>query len=600
MPYTALILSAGYGNRMKPFTLDKHKSLLEVSGKTILGMIIESLISYGVKNFCIVTGYKAKDIVDYVSKNYRNINVDYVHNKDFYKTNNIFSVSLALNKLKTEDDILLIESDLIFKKEILKSLFNSKYKNAALVSKYVLGMDGTVIDKDQDKVIAVYPPHLHGKEFNFKNKYKTLNIYKFANKFVFGEFKKMLSFYASNIDSSCYYELILGLLIYMNREEIYAIEVDSYSWAEVDDPNDLSVAEYIFNIDNRKKILENSHGGYWNYPVEDFTYIRNFYYPTSSMISSMKRYLDKLIFNYGSSQEILNRKIALLEGFDMKFTIALSGAAQIYPIMRNYFGDKKIALPDITFGEYSRFFENTNLYNDLFDNNYDLESAINLSDLICIVNPNNPTGKIYSSEFIYKNAKNNLNKIFIIDESFIDYSDENSIINFLNDDALDNVIVIKSLSKAHGVPGLRLGYIFTRNKELYDYIIKNIPIWNMNSIAEYFLEISLKYKSDLKKSFVSAKKDRDYLIQRLNEISFIDNVFESHASFVTFLVKNKYWSESLSEYLLKTHNIYLKELSRVKEVNSKYFRVALTNVKNIDYFIDSLKMYSIFKNKVFK
>ena len=63
----------------------------------------------------------------------------------------------------------------------------------------------------------------------------------------------------------------------MNREEIYAIEVDSYDWAEVDD-YDLFVAEFIFNNKNRKKILESAHGGYWNFPVEDYTYIRNFYY----------------------------------------------------------------------------------------------------------------------------------------------------------------------------------------------------------------------------------------------------------------------------------------------------------------------------------
>ena len=153
-------------------------------------MLIDSLINYGIKNFCIVTGYRSNDIIEFVKEKYNSINVKYVHNNDFYKTNNIYSVSLALNKLKTDDDILLIDSDLIFKKEVLELLFDSKYKNTALVSKYIQGMDGTVIDKYEDKVVAVYPPHLHGNDFNFKDKYKTLNIYKFANKFVFGEFKK--------------------------------------------------------------------------------------------------------------------------------------------------------------------------------------------------------------------------------------------------------------------------------------------------------------------------------------------------------------------------------------------------------------------------
>ena len=599
MPYTALILAAGYGNRMKPFTNKRHKSLIEVAGNTILGMIIESLIYYGIENYCIVTGYKSEEIIEFVSKKFKNINVNYVYNNDFYKTNNIYSVSLALNELDTNDDIFLIESDLIFKKEIIKTLFNSKYENAALISKYVLGMDGTVIDKIGDKISAVYPPHLHDKEFNFKDKYKTLNIYKFSNKFVFGEFKKMLSFYAANIDSSCYYELILGLLIYMNREKIYAIEVDSYDWAEVDDPNDLSVAEFIFDTKNRKKILEKSHGGYWNFPIEDFTFIRNFYYPTDSMISSMNRYIDKLIFNYGSSQLILNRKVSFLESCSDDSIIALSGAAQVYPILRNYFGDKKVAMPDITFGEYTRVFKYTNLYNDLFNDNYDLNSVINISDIVCIINPNNPTGKLIDTDCIYDKARNNKDKIFIIDESFIDYSDQPTIINFLDDDPLENILVIKSLSKAHGVPGLRLGYIYTKNKLIYNYIMNNLPIWNMNSIAEYFLEISLKYRSDLKQSFIHAKSDRSYLVENLKNIPFISKVLDSNASFVTFLIKDPRWSNGLSEYLLFSHNIYLKELSRIKDKNGKYFRVALTNIIKIDLLINSLQEYFISKQKEF-
>ena len=241
-------------------------------------------------------------------------------------------------------------------------------------------------------------------------------------------------------------------------------------------------------------------------------------------------------------------------------------------------------------------FENINLYNDLFENNYDLDFAINISDLVCFVNPNNPSGKLFQTDFIFKKAKKNLNKIFIIDESFIDYSNENSIINLLNEDPLENIIVIKSLSKAYGVPGLS-GYVFTKNKEIYDFIIKNIPIWNMNSLAENFLEISLKYKSDLQNSFARAKADREYLVKKLENISFIEKIFESQASFVTFYVKDRFWSDNLSEYLLDSHNIYLKELSRIENSNGKYFRVALTDVKGIDHFINSLKMYLI-DNKV--
>lgn len=597
MPFTALILAAGFGNRMKPLTQDKHKSLLEVAGKPILGRIIDSLIEYKIEHFCIVTGYKDQDIRKYILENYPSLNVFYIHNKDYYKTNNIHSVALALENINFKQDLLLIESDLVFESNVLCKLINSNYKNCALVSKYIMGMDGTVIAKSDDRINAVYPPHLHDKDFNFNNKYKTLNIYKFDKDFVYGEFKRFLTFYSSMIDNSCYYELILGIVIYMNRVSIHAVEVNPYDWAEVDDPNDLNIAEYIFNKKNKLKILSNSHGGYWNYPIIDMTYIRNFYYPTESMIAGMNRYFDKLIYNYGSSQEILNRKISYLELCDEENIIALSGAAQIYPILRNYFGDKKVAIPDLTFGEYRRIFKNIIYYNDLLDLNYSLEDAIDSSSVVCIINPNNPSGKIYETEYIFSLVKKYNSKFFFIDESFIDYSDQKSIKVLLEKNSFENIAILKSLSKAHGVPGLRIGYLYTKNRKFKEYIIHNLPIWNINSIAENFLELSLKYRSELHSSFQKAKIDREYLISKLKDIFFVTKIIDSHASFVTFLVEDKFWHEDLTNYLLESENLYLKEINNIEGFRGRFFRVALTSIDYIDIFIQAMKNYSLSKTK---
>ena len=55
------------------------------------------------------------------------------------------------------------------------------------------------------------------------------------------------------IDESCYYELILGIVIYMNRVRVAAVDVDFKDWAEVDDPNDLSTAEFLFNLEKELK-----------------------------------------------------------------------------------------------------------------------------------------------------------------------------------------------------------------------------------------------------------------------------------------------------------------------------------------------------------
>ena len=123
----------------------------------------------------------------------------------------------------------------------------------------------------------------------------------------------------------------------------------------------------FFNLKKREEILEKSHGGFWNYPISDLSYIRNSYYPTNSMLAHIRNSMKELIWNYGSSQEILNKKLSYLIGVSSKNIIALSGAAQIYPILRNIFIEKNISIPDITFGEYSRIFPDSLTYNDLFN-----------------------------------------------------------------------------------------------------------------------------------------------------------------------------------------------------------------------------------------
>ncbi|MDC3072981.1 NTP transferase domain-containing protein, partial [Prochlorococcus sp. AH-716-O10] len=411
--HIALILAAGFGNRMKPLTENNHKTLLKVAGETILGRILKNLEEELITDIFIVTGYRDKQLKEYIKQNFSHLNITFIHNPRYRETNNIYSLALALENIKVDKNLILIESDLIFKKDVLKKLLKSKFSNAALVSKYSTGMDGTVVGISNTYIKAVFPPHLHTEDFDFSDKYKTLNIYKFSSDFCNGDFRKFLTFYSSMIDESCYYELILGIVIYMNRISIAAVDVDVLDWAEVDDPNDLSSAEFLFNLNDRKNILEKSHGGFWNYPVDDYSYIRNFYYPTSSMFSHLRNSIRELIWNYGSSQEIINKKIAYLVGFPNQNIIALSGAAQIYPIIRNIFSGKKVCYPDITFGEYSRIFPKAINYADMFNEGKTLEESIIESDLVIVINPNNPSGKIYSTESIDSFAKRFPEKYFL-------------------------------------------------------------------------------------------------------------------------------------------------------------------------------------------
>lgn len=587
----AIILAAGYGGRMSPLTETVHKTLLKVNGQHIMNRIIDSLVKNDILEIIIVTGYKHKDLVKHLKSNYSKVNFQFINNPRYRETNNIYSLSIAFQKIKFDKDILLIESDLIFSENVIEKAIKSKYKNLALVSPYKTGLDGTVVQIDDNKITNLFPPHLQGSNFNLFDKYKTLNIYKFSKEFCKKEFKNLLIYYAKSIDDNCYYELILGILIYMQREEIYCEIINNNDWTEVDDPNDLTVAEFEFNKNKRISILEDTFGGYWNFDIIDFCFIRNMYFPTKSMISEIKNNVSFLLHNYGSKQSILNKKLSYVLQYNRDRLIALNGAAQIYPILSDILKDSSTLTPNPTFGEYPRVFNVTDTYSDTGEFDYSLvESKFENVSNIVMVNPNNPTGSIFKTTWILDMISKYPQKFFIIDESFIEFSDQPSIIESLEIESRDNVIVIRSMSKTYGLPGVRLGFIYTCDKKLNSKISSKIPIWNMNSVSEFFMEIILKNKLALKNSITKTKYDRKLFAKLLNDIEFIEEVYNSHANFILFRVNKKLKQNKLSEFLIKKHSIYIKDVSnKFASKENSYFRVAVRDFNDNNQLIKVLK-----------
>ncbi len=572
----AIILAAGYGNRMRPFTDQTHKTLLPVGERTILSRIIDGLIDNAITEIIMVTGFRAEELQEYLQSTYSDVTFSYVHNERYRETNNIFSLALAFDAIEITSDTIVIESDLIYDPSVIDRLLKSPYDNVALVDKFRSGMDGTVVTVDNNKVItSVIPPHLQDENFDFSDKYKTLNIYKFSQEFCKTSFKKLLSYYANVIDDNCYYELILGILIYMQKEVIHAGIVDDMVWAEVDDPNDLAVAEFVFNKD-RKKILEDRFGGFWNYDVLDYCFIRNMHFPDSSIISEMKNNLANLIHNYGSKQSFLNRKMSWFLLCKEERVLALNGASQIYPVLQQKFGQETVLVPKPGFGEYTRIFPNVEYYYDEIGiHTDDIEEKMGACSVVVIVNPNNPTGSEVSTDWIVATAKAHPQKTFIVDESFIEFSQFSSIIDTLEEQPLDNVVVVKSLSKSLGIPGVRLGYSYCCDAEFNNYVSSRIPIWNMNSLAEFTLEIILKHRKVLAQSIAETKRDRAKFTEGLQALSCVKEVYTSGANFLLLQLEDSCSCEDLVNTMLKEHSIYLKDVSNKFSKKGNFLRLAV-------------------------
>ena len=586
----AIILAAGYGNRMRPLTENQHKTLLKINDITIIDKIIDSLIFNSIKNIIVVTGYRSEELKKYLLNNYNDVNFKFVHNKDFRKTNNIFSLSLAFKNIKIESDIILIESDLIYDPKIIANLVKDSRKNVALVSKYQSGMDGTVVKLGLNKkIMEVIPPHLQDSDFSFSDKYKTLNIYKFSKDFTNNIFSKLLNYYSEVIDDNCYYELVLGILIYLQKEDIYSLTVDNNDWIEVDDTNDIRIAEYKFAKDQKKNILGDAWGGYWNYQIIDFSFIRNMYFPTPSMIADVKNNIEELIWNYGSSNKIFNQKLSYFLLKDENKLCALNGATQIYPFLNNMYSDSKVLIPNPTFGEYEKIFNNKEYYKDDGSFNFnEISKKIEENDLIVFVNPNNPTGTFIKSENIYNLIKKHPKKLFIIDESFIDFSNTISVSEISGSELLDNFLIIKSMSKSHGFPGVRIGYVYSNNLKLISGIKKSLPVWNFN-FAEYFLEIMLKYRNEFKKSIDKTIYDRQEFIKQMKLQSWVINVFHSGADFILVETSNKILE--LIDVLLQKESIYIRDISKKFNNNKTYFRFAVRTSKENSVMIDAINTY---------
>ena len=181
----ALMLAAGMGKRLGRYTKNATKCMVPVNGKTLIEYAIEALVKNNIKKMIIVVGYKSEVLIDFINSKFNkdNLNgmeIEFIENKVYDKTNNIYSLYMAKEKL-CNDDTILLESDLIFKPEIISKLIESKDENLAVVSPFESWMDGTCTLLDEHNCITGILDKSHFNWQETKDYFKTVNIYKFSS-----------------------------------------------------------------------------------------------------------------------------------------------------------------------------------------------------------------------------------------------------------------------------------------------------------------------------------------------------------------------------------------------------------------------------------
>ena len=600
----ALMLAAGMGKRLGNYTKNATKCMVPVNGKTLIEYAIESLIYAGIKKFTMVVGYKKDVLKNFLKGKYPQIQIDFIDNDVYDSTNNIYSLYLARDVLSSDDTILL-ESDLIFDKEIIREIVSSPEKNLAVVSHFENWMDGTVTVLNEEKAIKRIVSKSDFDWNKVDSYYKTVNIYKFSKEFSKNIYMPFLGAYQTAYSKNEYYETVLKVISYLDGDILKAHLVDGSRWYEIDDPADLKIASTRFS--SGKEHLESMYktfGGYWRYPAMlDFCYLVNPYFPPKALVNEMKQMSDILLESYPSGDKQQSLLAGKIFGVLPEHIAVGNGAAELIASISEL-SSGKVVVPFPTFNEYPNRFGNENTVwlpaNEDFS--YSVEDIVrsaeeNSASYVLLINPDNPSGHFFTKQevIILAEQLSSKNVKLILDESFVDFAEPEIRFTFIDEELISkhkNVIVIKSISKSYGVPGIRLGVLVSGDESLIEKIQKNTSIWNINSFAEFFLQIFDKYKKFYGSACDKIAEERGRFSNELSKIPGV-KVYESQANYLLCKLSGeaeKIGSLGLAEKLLDGYNILIKDLSSKKGFeNGQFIRLAVRNCQDNDRLIFALK-----------
>lgn len=344
------------------------------------------------------------------------------------------------------------------------------------------------------------------------------------------------------------------------------------------------------------------YGGYWRFPeMLDYCYLVNPYFNRSAIIKEMQEFLPVLVSEYPSGMGVNSSLASECWGIKQEYIVVGNGAAElIKALMENIDGRLGVVRP--TFEEYpnrmpAERVETFVPQNEMFRYNADdLIEYFNEHqvDSLLLINPDNPSGNFVSVEGIHKLAQwcENNGIFFILDESFVDFSVGYEFNTFLKNEILEkypHMAVMKSISKSYGVPGLRLGILCSADEKLIAKIKKQVSIWNINSFAEFFMQIYPKYREDYKIACDQFIKSREDFEEELKKIPFF-KIMPSQANYFFLEVLPPYKPLELCAILLKKYNILASACLAKKGIESnRYMRIAVRSHGDNEKFIEALK-----------
>jgi choline kinase len=243
----AVILAAGVASRLKPLTENTPKCLLKIGKKIILERTIDNLIQNNIDDIIIVTGFLQEQIVNFISTNYPELKVEYLYNEKYDSTNNIYSLWMTKD-LVLNDDMLLMDSDILFDHKIIELLLNSGDENClAIRSDHELSEEEIKVTVDEERAIKkinkVVDPKIAIGE--------SIGIEKFSSNYLQKLFAILDDKILNRGEVNQWYEAAFEESI-ESGSKIYAVDVNGLKCMELDTVEDIESARknIVFDLDS--------------------------------------------------------------------------------------------------------------------------------------------------------------------------------------------------------------------------------------------------------------------------------------------------------------------------------------------------------------
>ncbi|MCC8191373.1 MAG: aminotransferase class I/II-fold pyridoxal phosphate-dependent enzyme [Planctomycetes bacterium] len=565
-----MVLAAGMGRRLREVTADKPKCMIRVNGRTLIERSLDTAAGMGFDRFVVVVGYRQEMIRECLGDSRGGVPITYVENPIYDSTNNIYSLYLARERL-VEDDTVLMESDLIYQESILQDALANRHPNLVVVDRYKPHMDGTVIKIGGNNEVTAFISKSH---FDYRERdsyFKTVNIYKFSREFSRNTYVPFLESYCRALGHNKYYEQVLRVILTLDQKNLKAMPLRGEKWYEIDSLPDLRNAELMFADGPAEKLelFNRRYGGYWRAEsVRDFCYLVNPYFPSPRMVEEIKDSFVPLMANYPSGQATQCLLAAEMLACREEYLAVGNGAAELI----------QAALPQCAcrvgviipaFNEYLSRTRPEDLVictprkRDYRYDRADLIGWLDGVDALVLVNPDNPSGNYIGFADLIQvlTAARLRHKTVILDESFVDFAgdgDGKSCIDSRLLGEFPNLLVIKSVSKSYGVPGLRLGVAASADRDLIEAIRRAVAIWNINSFGEFFLQIMPKYRAEYREACRQVAAARSRFAADLAAVPGL-RPLPSQANFILCRLPAGVSSSRLAADILYHDDLYVKD-----------------------------------------